>query len=360
MGGEKLPAVILAVVYLMVLGVDAKKCFGLRNGGILDYTGMSTKTPYAFLMTTDQNKVKADPPGCTPLTFMMLGRHGTRYPSNEDVLVATKLLPVLINATLTAHEKSNRGTLTPDVLRDFRQWRLPFPMGADDQIHPIGIEEWHILAETYRTRFSSFLNKNLENTDIKFISSYKNRTIASAEAFADGLFGDNGHVISIEDKTKILRFYKYCQRWKEEIDENPETSLFEARNFEKSCPFQDMLDRVTAKLGLDRRLSPLDIEIIYGECQMETAHCPCCKSFYPSTASEQIMLDEMNGFHHLDSETCRTCAMPSPWCKIFSEDDLKVLEFWDDLKKYWQDGYGHSLNYEQSCLLIKELVDQFT
>jgi hypothetical protein len=40
------------------------------------------------------------------------------------------------------------------------------------------------------------------------------------------------------------------------VDDNPTRSLYEARNFEKSCPFQDMLDRVTAKLGLDRRLSP--------------------------------------------------------------------------------------------------------
>jgi hypothetical protein len=27
-----------------------RKCFGLKNGGILEYTGLSTKTPYAFLM----------------------------------------------------------------------------------------------------------------------------------------------------------------------------------------------------------------------------------------------------------------------------------------------------------------------
>jgi hypothetical protein len=41
--------------------------------------------------------------------FMLLGRHGTRYPSQEDVMVAAKLLPVLINATLTAHDKLHKG-----------------------------------------------------------------------------------------------------------------------------------------------------------------------------------------------------------------------------------------------------------
>ncbi len=36
----------------------------------------------------------------------------------------------------------------------------------------------------------------------------------------------------------------------------------------------------------------------------------------------------------------------------------QILEYWDDLKKYWQDGYGFQINYEQSCVLVKELVDQ--
>jgi hypothetical protein len=51
------------------------------------------------------------------------------------------------------------GSLGPDVLNDFRQWRLPFPMGADDQIHQVGVEEWHMLADVYKARFPSFLNR---------------------------------------------------------------------------------------------------------------------------------------------------------------------------------------------------------
>jgi hypothetical protein len=63
-------------------------------------------------------------------------------------------------------------------------------------------------------------------------------------------------VVFFSPRHDTKQFYKYCQKYKDEVDDNPTRSLYEARNFEKSCPFQDMLDRVTAKLGLDRRLSP--------------------------------------------------------------------------------------------------------
>lgn len=46
----------------------------------------------------------------------------------------------------------------------------------------------------------------------------------------------------------------------------------------------------------------------------------------------------------------------SPWCAAFYTEDMKVLEYYQDLKYYWQYGYGHSINYEQSCNLVKDLI----
>jgi hypothetical protein len=101
------------------------------------------------------------------------------------------------------------------------------------------------------------------------------------------------------------------------------------------------------------------MELIYNQCQMDTAHCPCCAKYYPVNAAEQRVLHDKRGFHHLDSDICSKCVLPSPWCNILSEEDLKLLEYWEDLKKYWQDGYGFKLNYQPSCLMVKEFVNQF-
>lgn len=46
----------------------------------------------------------------------------------------------------------------------------------------------------------------------------------------------------------------------------------------------------------------------------------------------------------------------SPWCAVFSDDDIKVMEYYEDLRYYWEYGYGHSINYEQTCDLLKDLI----
>lgn len=45
----------------------------------------------------------------------------------------------------------------------------------------------------------------------------------------------------------------------------------------------------------------------------------------------------------------------SPWCKLFSLQDFKVLEFADDLGYYWVDGFGYKLTYEQACPALRDV-----
>ena len=49
----------------------------------------------------------------------------------------------------------------------------------------------------------------------------------------------------------------------------------------------------------------------------------------------------------------------SPWCNVFSNSDLQVLEYAEDLQNYWKDGYGYPLNYEQACPVLKDLITNF-
>lgn len=49
----------------------------------------------------------------------------------------------------------------------------------------------------------------------------------------------------------------------------------------------------------------------------------------------------------------------SPWCALFSEDNLKILEFADDLSFYYKDGYGYDINWQMTKPLVDEMQLRF-
>lgn len=46
----------------------------------------------------------------------------------------------------------------------------------------------------------------------------------------------------------------------------------------------------------------------------------------------------------------------SPWCRLFNEKTIKVMEFAADLKYYWIDGYGFDITYKQACPAIIDML----
>jgi len=49
----------------------------------------------------------------------------------------------------------------------------------------------------------------------------------------------------------------------------------------------------------------------------------------------------------------------SPWCAAFKEEDLKVLEYYEELEYWYKDGYYYDINTKFACPLMKDLVMQF-
>lgn len=46
------------------------------------------------------------------------------------------------------------------------------------------------------------------------------------------------------------------------------------------------------------------------------------------------------------------------WCAIFSKDDLKILEYYEDLDDYYADGYGRTINTVAPCLMTTDLISK--
>ena len=93
-------------------------------------------------------------------------------------------------------------------------------------------------------------------------SSNKSRCVESGEAFLQGLFESDLPQI-IEDN-RFLRFYDYCLKFINEVDDNNETFV-ESIKFTAGEVFQEMVTRVNIKTGL-----PLDIpeiRLMYDMCR---------------------------------------------------------------------------------------------
>lgn len=49
----------------------------------------------------------------------------------------------------------------------------------------------------------------------------------------------------------------------------------------------------------------------------------------------------------------------SPWCAAFTKEQLKILEYAEDLKYYYFSGYGNDVSKKIGCSLAKDLYDRF-
>lgn len=44
------------------------------------------------------------------------------------------------------------------------------------------------------------------------------------------------------------------------------------------------------------------------------------------------------------------------WCTLFTEEDIKVLNYWLDLEKYYSHSYGNAISYKTSCPLLADIT----
>ncbi|OAD60200.1 Multiple inositol polyphosphate phosphatase 1 [Eufriesea mexicana] len=313
--------VLFIINAISVTFILAHNCF-LNNK---DYRcRLGTKTPYRFISYQDDS-----PPeylGCIPEKIWLILRHGTRYPGRKYISSIIEKLPELQKIILYNYE-GNKTQFTEEDAALFKQWKITFNKDDVMNLTEEGELEMIDLAERYQSRFPTIMSEIYNNQIYKFKYTATQRTEESAKYFATGLFGRyNSYQVQYpqaEHKDPVLRFYKHCQRWRSEVDKNLNSQI-EKQKFLKSEIYKKMLANVSIRTGYQ-----VDYENVY-------------------------LMYLMCGF-----ETAWERNFDSPWCKIFSLHDFKVLEFADDLKYYWNDGYGYKLSYEQACPALRDVFNFF-
>lgn len=261
------------------------------------------------------------PPGCTPLHLNMVFRHGTRYPGKKDINGMSELANYINQFHDTGYGDMKLS------------WVNRFKYG-DKFLAKVGAEELYNISKRIHKRFQSLFTPNYSGEQHYFVSTMTPRASQSASAFAFGLFEGTGNLgpskfqpvaITTTNLTEpVLRFFDTCSEYQLKVSKNKMISLAEFHKFQEG-PEMNNLKQVLA-----RRLNITD------HSSLSTVHI---QHMFLSCAYELAIYGE------------------GQWCGVLDDADLDIIEYFYDIKNYWKRGYGYRINYEMSCLLLRNLTE---
>ncbi|XP_069949145.1 multiple inositol polyphosphate phosphatase 1-like isoform X2 [Cherax quadricarinatus] len=287
------------------------------------YIKFGTKTAYT-LANGEFTHEDLVPAGCEARQAWHLVRHGTRYPSEDDIAVFLVLLPTLQDAILLAHQ-DGQGELCEGDLKLLADWSLgDLNVSWANVLTSQGHLELEGLATRYKEAIPLLLDQPFTNESFKFRHTATQRTEASARSYAQGLFGSDVYMPSPIDPDPLLKFYKVCNDYVTEVADNPEATI-ESQLYQEGEKMATVVDNVSLRLGIP--LGFEEIEVLYDACRYY-------KAWDPTAAAA--------------------------WCVAFTSDDLKVMEYWEDLYYYYTNGYAYPINYEMACPPVQDLIQHFS
>ncbi|KFM71744.1 Multiple inositol polyphosphate phosphatase 1, partial [Stegodyphus mimosarum] len=322
---------VCVIVVILLLNLDSIKpshdalCVKLDGGKTCHsvdtnpYRYYGTKTAY-YVALGDILNYKFDVGECKPKTFYLLSRHATRYPDKDNIVEINSILPTLrdriINSSL-----SGKVEICAEDLKKLKNWTSEMEPENDNKITDTGEEEAEELAQRLKRRFLAVLNETYSPE--KFVIEYtsRERTRSTAEAFAKGLFNEDYKNIDFDGKTndKVLQFHKDCKKLQKSC-KDASYDISEVEKFENGSMMQKVIDSVSKRVGFN--VSKEDITVMYRACVFGYA----------------LNISDI-------------------WCALFSTDELKILEYGDDLDDYYKDAYGNEINHQQACPAVEYIVN---
>jgi len=298
-----------------------EQCLVLVSTGIVvstssesSYPYFGSKTSYFVNAYVEESPVEIE--GCLPALFWNLARHGTRNPGDDDIPEMEDQLPDIRDQIVAAWNEG-LGELDEDDILRFMEWEFNLTIEDESLLTESGKQEHREMGERWATRLSDLI-KDYDRTEVR--SSTKSRCIESSKAFTTGIFGS--YFPDILEDNHLMRFYSDCQKFQSEVDDNEET-FAERKKFLASPTFQEMVTEISRKTGISLDVS--QVLLIWDMCRYEKAWKP---------------------------------AEGSPWCSIFSESDLELFEFQEDLKYYYNDGAAYNITAQMTQPLFKDLFDK--
>ncbi|XP_033215557.1 multiple inositol polyphosphate phosphatase 1 isoform X2 [Belonocnema kinseyi] len=314
--------VFLAFLAYHVTARESDYCLANDNE---PYLYFGTKSAYNFMHGNLKPELT-----CKPIQIFVISRHGTRYPGSK-VIPKMKTLLNLRQQIVFNHEERKMGHLCEEDLQNFKFWQLDEHVREDmaDFLSPQGEADLKELALRLREGFPSLLKPNdtsRMNSNYLFESTKTQRTEASMEAFIEGLFGSKNAVTpkTAPQNDTLLHANKNCPTWEEAT--NNEGYYTEVKKFNEGPEMQNVLVNVSRRLGFTENLTLDTVNIMYDMCRFEKAW-----------RIEKV----------------------STWCAAFSKNELRTLEYREDLNYYYYTGPGRDINAKLGCPPMKNMFEHF-
>ncbi|CAG8631439.1 2605_t:CDS:2 [Funneliformis caledonium] len=256
------------------------------------------------------------PDKCELIHLHSVSRHGSRYPTPEDIIAFDELEKIFANVSFA------------------KEWyKNPFPMRKSQQLVKRGEIEPYFDGLQSRKRYAKFWDGvEYDPEVIKFQSTQTPRTGASMMSFSQGLFNGKGPLDTCKsqpiyywnlppEQDDILFMYLACRRWNETVVAS--NKLLDQSYAYGNTTLTQIAKRLSERYHLSPHLDPHLVPEIFQNCR-----------FW------------LTVFNRTDA-----------WCSLLSPKELLLLRHHYDIIFYYQYSYGHPLNARLGCRYFTQLVN---
>ncbi|XP_030757154.1 multiple inositol polyphosphate phosphatase 1 [Sitophilus oryzae] len=343
MKGKLVPLVVLTVIAYVRCQINisngGRAGPGISDENLEDYCYRQDEEPYIYFGTktsydslTRRGGQQHTVPGCQPVQFWSINRHGTRLPKVNKIQKLRKLEELKEEIIKNYEQRKSYpsiGQLCHDDYNLLRRWRWNDSITEDKaaSLTQQGVNELRLLARRYRSKFPQLFNQPYNEEAYYFQYTQSDRTHDSYQAYIEGIFNQDYYRVhaNTAGNDMLLKAYRNCPEWQEKVEANPESTM-EYKQYLESQEYQDMAAQVFRRLGFRYALNSSLIQDIYDMCRFDKAW----------------QVDQ-----------------PSAWCTAFTKDQLKFLEYGEDLKEYYNTGYGSSLVENIGCGPVQDMYRKF-
>ncbi|XP_068630438.1 multiple inositol polyphosphate phosphatase 1-like [Battus philenor] len=312
---------ILFLITVLLFATICNASFCHWNSGC-PYKYFASKTSYnAIRGDIRDSLVKLK--GCSPISIWGLFRHGKRYPSigfgkkMEDALA--------IRNYIAASYEKGRSSLCAQDIEDLKNWPIDKKMfNGAKQLTTEGYEEMLGIGKRFKEAFPSLLD-NLEKGSYSIRPALGHWIEDSAKAFIKGLNNKNVQAEKALSDSDIMDPYLTCGKYQKEVQHNPDI-FAESEKYMLTPEYLAAKDRIQRRSGIDYTLTDTNITALYDLCR------------HTWSGVENKL---------------------SPWCALFTKDDLQILEYIQDLRSYYKNGYGTAQNEIFGQVPLAQLLQSF-
>ncbi|KAI3497559.1 hypothetical protein L1887_40271 [Cichorium endivia] len=310
---------ILVFLYYIELSSSAKQTFDVRQH-------LATVTRYDVSKDIKENSFVSSkiPDQCSPIHLNLVARHGTRAPTKKrkkDLENLSTQLKVLLK------DAKERGASLEKLPSWLREWSSPWKgTSKGGELISEGEDEMYNLGIRIRERFPQLFTDEYHHDIYQIRASQIPRASASAVAFGMGMFNGRGKlgegkhrafaVLSESRASDImLRFHDCCKNYKA-YRKQQEPAVYKL----KEPVLEEITRSLVARHGLNFTIK--DTTTLWFLCKQEAS-----------------LLD-----------------ITDQACGLFTNDEINLLEWTDDLEMFIVKGYGNALNYRMGVPLLQDVI----